>query len=748
MEIIEIDSSPAHSPEPAPRPLPKRRNSRQPPAQKRARRVAPVALNPEEIIELTDTESDDGNAIIAALIRKSKDSMVISGPEPVISGAGQSSRQALKSPPRPSRDPAPSGTSSIPADDRQPLFIPEDEEMPEAGALAQPPPPLPVAPPIPRPIIVIPDVEPEPETEPLPPTMDTLIARVLEIVSDVQPAHVLSLLEQHATAHKNELVEFVLHALFEDPNYPKIDKKGKRRREDTEEPEGKDRRKSIKIDYGSKDRERVVGPHYADIALEALLQDFPYIPKPHVRRVFFANNALYAPSYLFLAEERNLPNLPYVVKSTPSRPGKGKLKEDPEFEQERAWLVAHLLGDLPERDGPMAESLPEEEPEECVDGIECGCCFSAQAFDKMVQCPDCHLFCTECMTSYASNLLGARNNAIVCMDQSGCKLPFPESELKRFLTPKLLALYERVTQQKEIEAAGLEGLEECPFCEYKIIIDNPDEKLFRCENADCGAVSCRACKKTVCDGALLLYIQRTLTTDARIIFRRVARVEDDKKLDARHLIEEAMTRALMRNCPKCQKAFVKEHGVRKAAQEAVDEYKRQNPNLTDEELKAIEVELPPAPAPAPAVPAPLIPHLPPQAFGGQFPVLPNLDFGAGMLAQHHVRMHAMQQAQRAQQAMALPDEQAMAAQRVQQAIRAQGALRAQHAMAIARAQQQQAVAHLRQVAHRQIYPAMADFQRIAGPFGDPPEPPLNLPAGWPLGLPPMPVPRQPVRRRG
>ena len=123
--------------------------------------------------------------------------------------------------------------------------------------------------------------------------------------------------------------------------------------------------------------------------------------------------------------------------------------------------------------------------------------------DKMVQCPDCHLFCTECMTSYASNLLGARNNAIVCMDQSGCKLPFPESELKRFLTPKLLALYERVTQQKEIEAAGLEGLEECPFCEYKIIIDNPNEKLFRCENTECGAVSCRACKKTVCGWARL-----------------------------------------------------------------------------------------------------------------------------------------------------------------------------------------------------------------------------------------------------
>lgn len=83
------------------------------------------------------------------------------------------------------------------------------------------------------------------------------------------------------------------------------------------------------------------------------------------------------------------------------------------------------------------------------------------------------------------------------MDQSGCKLAFPESELGRFLTPQLFTLYQRVKQRKEIEAAGLENLEECPFCEYKVVIENESEKLFRCENTDCGAVSCRECKKPV-----------------------------------------------------------------------------------------------------------------------------------------------------------------------------------------------------------------------------------------------------------
>ena len=103
----------------------------------------------------------------------------------------------------------------------------------------------------------------------------------------------------------------------------------------------------------------------------------------------------------------------------------------------------------------------------------------------------------ECMVAYASNLLGEHNFKIACMDQSGCKLLFPESELKRFLTPKLLSLYEKVKQVKEIEMAGLDGLEECPHCEFKVVIDHPGERLFRCQNEECGAVTCRECKKPV-----------------------------------------------------------------------------------------------------------------------------------------------------------------------------------------------------------------------------------------------------------
>jgi TRIAD3 protein (E3 ubiquitin-protein ligase RNF216) len=195
--------------------------------------------------------------------------------------------------------------------------------------------------------------------------------------------------------------------------------------------------------------------------------------------------------------------------------GKGIEKQDNYFQEERAWLLLKLQEDL-EGDANIAVQLNQKEYQDCEDGIECGCCFTTNPFvrvfilyitvlslirpmyqDKMVQCPDTHLFCIDCMTTYASNLLGSHNHNFVCMDQSGCKLLFTHSELRRFLPPKLLDLYERIKQTKEIQMAGLENLEECPHCEFKIVIDNPHERLFRCQNRHCEAVTCRKCKRPV-----------------------------------------------------------------------------------------------------------------------------------------------------------------------------------------------------------------------------------------------------------
>ncbi|KAK7043632.1 hypothetical protein VNI00_008243 [Paramarasmius palmivorus] len=382
------------------------------------------------------------------------------------------------------------------------------------------------------------------------------LAQVLEIVPDVQPEHAANLVEQHLRQQQqqnNNVVELILHTLFENPNYPKVDKKGKRKATLSNE-QNKDTKKarvSDVIDYATANRAFNGGEHYTTLAIDQLMLDFPEIPKPHIRRTLFSLKTLYAPTYFHLsAEKKSGGHLPYIPKkSLHRRPpkGKGPALVDAEFEREREWLVQRLAQD--EQGMIPEQSNQNEQPEnvdEVDDGIECGCCFTGYAFDKMIQCEDGHLFCTECMTSYAEGLLGSHNVNIICMDQSGCKLPFPVSELRRFLSDKLMDLYERVKQRKEIEMAGIEGLEECPFCDYKCVIENQDEKLFRCGNEDsCGAITCRQCKKP------------------DHLPKSCKEMEEDRVLDGRHAIEEAMTRALMRKCPKCSKAFVKEDGCNK-----------------------------------------------------------------------------------------------------------------------------------------------------------------------------------------
>ena len=53
---------------------------------------------------------------------------------------------------------------------------------------------------------------------------------------------------------------------------------------------------------------------------------------------------------------------------------------------------------------------------------------------------------------------------------------------------------QRLLQQKHIKESGLE-LDSCPFCDFSISIENPQEKLLRCQNEDCAVVSCRNCKR-------------------------------------------------------------------------------------------------------------------------------------------------------------------------------------------------------------------------------------------------------------
>lgn len=170
--------------------------------------------------------------------------------------------------------------------------------------------------------------------------------------------------------------------------------------------------------------------------------------------------------------------------------------------------------------------------------VECGCCFTECDADDTVACSAKHPFCIECFQRYSASQLGDHKPELVCMHSSGCKASFHSSTLKRTLTPKLFQLYERLIQQKELREANIENLEFCPRCDFAMIMEvaPEDEPLFRCLNVEegCGKVTCRNCKR---DNHL----------------PRTCREEELSVMGPEHVVEEAMSEALMRRCPGCDR---------------------------------------------------------------------------------------------------------------------------------------------------------------------------------------------------
>lgn len=142
-----------------------------------------------------------------------------------------------------------------------------------------------------------------------------------------------------------------------------------------------------------------------------------------------------------------------------------------------------------------------------------------------------HFFCLDCARRYAENEMGLSRWRLTCIDPSGCKAPFERSEINRFLSRKSTQILDRLQQQEELSAAGLEGLTSCPFCDFSGICESVDiDKEFRCMNPECEKISCRLCLKET---------HVPLTCDQH---------EKDSKLDVRHAVEEAMSEALFRKC--------------------------------------------------------------------------------------------------------------------------------------------------------------------------------------------------------
>jgi hypothetical protein len=97
-------------------------------------------------------------------------------------------------------------------------------------------------------------------------SIDIYIAQVLEVIPDVKTDHILMLIQQYLPAFGDNVVQNVLHVLFEDPAYPKVEK-GKRKRDETKDDDRGEPNNAPLIDYANKHRKSEGGQDYVDLAL-------------------------------------------------------------------------------------------------------------------------------------------------------------------------------------------------------------------------------------------------------------------------------------------------------------------------------------------------------------------------------------------------------------------------------------------------------------------------------------------------
>jgi len=181
---------------------------------------------------------------------------------------------------------------------------------------------------------------------------------------------------------------------------------------------------------------------------------------------------------------------------------------------------------------------------------ECACCFDDVPLNRMIYCSGktMHFYCTNCPRQQIETLMGQSRCRPACFAVTDCTGTFSRAQLQHVLSEKTFERLEHMQQMEDLEAANLDFLSECPFCDFRMECAPVDvDREFRCENSKCRKISCRLCNKET------------------HIPRSCEEAKKDGQLTFRHVVEEAMSAALIRHCNSCKQPFVKETGCNKMA---------------------------------------------------------------------------------------------------------------------------------------------------------------------------------------
>ncbi|CAF3958028.1 unnamed protein product [Rotaria sordida] len=177
--------------------------------------------------------------------------------------------------------------------------------------------------------------------------------------------------------------------------------------------------------------------------------------------------------------------------------------------------------------------------------LECNiCCREDLLIDDMVECTVGHLYCRNCVRTHIDVCFKEGKCRFACVENL-CPGEYTIRLVSELLSPKDLNRLNRRIQEENIRQAEIDGLECCPYCPYAVIVDNPDDKVFRCLNPECMKETCRLCK------------------EPNHIPLRCHEVEKGVELEMRKFIEEHVTESMIRKCPRCTQRFYKVEGCNK-----------------------------------------------------------------------------------------------------------------------------------------------------------------------------------------
>ncbi|KAG0012333.1 hypothetical protein BGZ80_000042 [Entomortierella chlamydospora] len=410
--------------------------------------------------------------------------------------------------------------------------------------------------------------------------VSNFVAIARDMFDNISEPYLVRLLEEKRSkiTSDEELVDVCLEAIVAlKGQYPKAKSERKRARQDdgeeSDEEESSDldelaqgmgssvdvdacrsnsQKKRDYMDYGAKMRDV-----YETQCATQLYQDFPLVTATSIRACLKKYNFHYAPAFDHLnaswADHGTVTDgikLSLMNKPRAKKPPIDPMKLDPEFRRELQWVKAKIEKELKQMQLAEDEERNLQYYKDRNELIECGCCYDEVPPNRMAQCEDGHLFCLECSKRGAEVELGYRRTVLKCMT-GGCTAVFSDSEAVKFLSRPVFHGLLRARQQNELKMAGLDSLVECPFCSYAAVVENDMDKEFRCQAPKCLRISCRLCRAPThiplsCEG-----------TPYCPLTEYQKELEKNNVLSAQHRVEEQMSQALIRECPKCKARFFK-----------------------------------------------------------------------------------------------------------------------------------------------------------------------------------------------